>query len=105
MEHELNMALERERFCSRLATIPGVRPLPSIGGWILLQVEEPVDLARKLNRRLAPGMVSVPRHVNGAVRIPVREPKDNEILFDTVRRVMQVKHARVMVEDGAVEPF
>ena len=82
---------ERERFFSRLATIPGLRTLPSIGEWILIEVDNPSDLARKVNRRLEPGTVSVPRHVNGAVRIPVRDPKRNEELFKTIRDLQQKK--------------
>ena len=79
------MTEERERFFSRLATIPGIRPMPSIGAWILAEVENPADLARKVNRRLEPGTVSVPRHIPGAVRVPVRDPKANEELFQVIR--------------------
>jgi histidinol-phosphate/aromatic aminotransferase/cobyric acid decarboxylase-like protein len=87
------MTEERERFFSRLATIPGVRTMPSIGSWILVQVDAPSDLARKVNRRLEPGTVSVPRNIPGAVRVPVRDPKRNEELFQTIRD-LQVKKAR-----------
>ena len=52
-------AVEKDRFFSRLATIPGIQPLPSVGDWILLQVSNPSELARKVNRRLAPGILSV----------------------------------------------
>lgn len=76
---------EKERFYSRLSTIPGVRTLPSIGDWILIQVEAPADLARKVNRRLAPGVLSVPRHVPGTVRLHVSDPKSNELLFKLIR--------------------
>ena len=78
---------EKDRFSSRLATIPGVRPKPSIGDWILLEVDEPHDLARKVNRRLAPGALSVPRGISGAVRVHVGEPKANETLLRTLRDV------------------
>ena len=84
---------ERQRFFSRLATIPGVRTMPSIGSWILVEVDCPADLARKVNRRLEPGTVSVPRHVPSAVRVPVRDPKRNEELFQTIRD-LQSKKAR-----------
>jgi histidinol-phosphate/aromatic aminotransferase/cobyric acid decarboxylase-like protein len=83
--------MERERFFSRLATIPGLRTMPSIGTWILCEVENPADLARKVNRRIAPGTVSVPRHIPGAVRVPVRDPKRNEELFQTMRDIQQKK--------------
>ena len=82
---------ERERFFSRLATIPGLRTMPSIGQWILAEVDNPQDVARKVNRRLNPGTVSVPRHVTGAVRLPVRDPKHNEELFQTLRDLLHKK--------------
>ncbi len=85
------MTEERERFFSRLATIPGIRTMPSIGAWILVETDNPADLARKVNRRLEPGTVSVPRHVPGAVRIPVRDPKANEELFQVIRDLQQKK--------------
>lgn len=87
--------LERERFFSRLSTIPGVDPMPSIRDWILIKTENPQDLARRVNRRLAPGTVSVPRHVSGAVRIPVRDPKWNQSLFHTIRDLMNKLNAAV----------
>lgn len=77
--------LERDRFFSRLASIPGVHPLPSIGDWILLQVEQPSDLARKVNRRMSPGIMSVPRGLRNAVRVHVGLPRDNEELLRTLR--------------------
>ncbi|MCA9000752.1 MAG: hypothetical protein KDB61_02430 [Planctomycetes bacterium] len=79
---------EKDRFYSRLASIPGINPMPSVGDWILLHVDQPSDLARKVNRRLAPGMVSVPRGMEGAVRVQVGDPKDNELLFRTIREVV-----------------
>ena len=87
------MLAERERFFSRLATIPGIQTMPSIGSWILVKVDNPGDLARKVNRRLDPGTVSVPRQVHGAVRIPVRDPIQNEELYQTIRD-LQLKKAR-----------
>jgi histidinol-phosphate/aromatic aminotransferase/cobyric acid decarboxylase-like protein len=85
------MEEERQRFFSRLATIPGLRTMPSIGHWILAKVENPSEVARKVNRRLSPGTVSVPRHVSGAVRLPVRDPKNNEELFQTLRDLLHKK--------------
>ncbi len=79
---------EKDRFSSRLATIPGVFPLPSVGDWILLQVASPSDLARKVNRRLSPGALSVPRTIDGAVRVLVGEPKQNEALLRSLREVV-----------------
>ena len=76
---------EKDRFSSRLSTIPGIRPLPSVGDWILLQVERPQELARKVNRRLEPGIMSVPRGMDGAVRVHVGDPKINEQVFKTLR--------------------
>ena len=87
------MDAERERFFSRLSTIPGLRTLPSIGGWILVEVDGPADLARKINRRHEPGTVSVPRNIPHAVRVPVGDPKHNEELFKTIRDLL-LKKAR-----------
>ncbi len=78
---------EKDRFFSRLATIPGIRPMPSIGDWILLEVESPSELARKVNRRLAPGIMSVPRGIKQVVRVQVGPPKDNEIVLRTLRDI------------------
>ena len=90
---------DRQRFYSRLATVPGVRPMPSVGDWILLQVDDPSELARKVNRRLQPGMVSVPRLVDGAIRVPVRDPKSNEALFEVLREICIAKARRSFVDD------
>ena len=88
---------EKERFVSRLSSIPGIKTLPSpqTGDWILLQVTEPADLARKVNRRLEPGTLSVPRKVSGGgdalegtVRVHVADPKKNETLLRTLREVV-----------------
>jgi histidinol-phosphate/aromatic aminotransferase/cobyric acid decarboxylase-like protein len=87
------MSEERERFFSRLATIPGVRTMPSIGSWILLKVDNPAELARKVNRRTEPGTISVPRQVPNAVRLPVRDPKRNEELYQAIRELV-LKKAR-----------
>ena len=76
---------EKDRFYSRLATIPGIRLLPSVGDWILLLVEHPHELARRVNRKLAPGVVSIPRQVPGAVRIQIADPKSNERLLRTLK--------------------
>jgi len=85
---------ERERLYSRLCQIQGLEPMPSIGSWILVNVKEPADLARKINRRVAPGTVSVPRQVNGAVRIPVRSPRENEQLFQIIGELMRARMPR-----------
>jgi histidinol-phosphate/aromatic aminotransferase/cobyric acid decarboxylase-like protein len=79
------MVEEKDRFYSRLASIPGIHPLPSIGDWILLQVRNPAELARRVNRRLNPGAMSVPRQVSGAVRIQVGDPRANEQLLNAIR--------------------
>ena len=76
---------EKDRFTSRLASTPGIQPKPSIGDWILLEVEQPADLARRVNRRLAPGTLSVPRNLDNAVRVHVGQPRDNEKLLKTLR--------------------
>lgn len=82
---------EKDRFCSRLASIPGIRTMPSIGDWILLNVASPNDVARKVSRRLEPGVISVPRNLDRAVRVHVGEPKENERVLRTLREVMVVR--------------
>lgn len=62
--------------------------MPSVGDWILLRVGNPADLARRVNRRLEPGVMSVPRNINDAVRIHVADPKANEDLLRTIRDVV-----------------
>ena len=37
---------EKDRFFSRLTTIPGIKPMPSVGDWILIRVDNASDLAR-----------------------------------------------------------
>jgi histidinol-phosphate/aromatic aminotransferase/cobyric acid decarboxylase-like protein len=86
---------DRERFFSRLSTIAGLEMMPSLGSWILVCVEDPSDLARKVNRRTEPGTVSVPRQVAGAVRIPVCSPKENEALYGVIREVMRLRSGSV----------
>ena len=79
------MQQDRERFYSRLAQIPGVETMPSIGDWILLRVRRPNDLARRVSRKIAPGIMSVPRHVKGAVRVQVSDAKTNEEIIGVIR--------------------
>jgi histidinol-phosphate/aromatic aminotransferase/cobyric acid decarboxylase-like protein len=79
------MGDEKERFYMRLATIPGISPMPSVGDWILVRVARPAELARRVTRRLLPGLISVPRHVEGAVRLMVSDPKTNEQLLTVLR--------------------
>ena len=82
------MQQDKDRFYSRLSAIPGVQTLPSIGDWILVRVEKPSDLARKVTRRMSPGLVSVPRHVKGAVRIQVSDAKTNEQVIMVIREAI-----------------
>ncbi len=96
------MEEERERFYSRLATIPGMRPMPSVGNWVLVTVDDPGDFARKVNRRMTPGLVTVPRHVDGAVRVPVKTPKDNEEVFRAMREVMEKRLGALALEQLGV---
>jgi len=86
MEEELGA--EKDRFYSRLSTIPGIRPMPSVGDWILLRVDHPTEIARKVTRRMIPGLISVPRHVNGAVRVTVSDPKTNERVLRALREAV-----------------
>ena len=61
---------------------------------ILLEVDDPPSVARKVNRRLEPGTVSVPRGVDGSVRVHVGDPRDNERLFQTLREVLTARRKR-----------
>jgi len=83
--YETDLDRERERLYSRLATLPGIHPMPSIRNWVLVETGNPRELARRINRRIAPGTVSVPRHLSGAMRVPVRDPKSNELVFRVIR--------------------
>lgn len=85
--------LEHERLCSRLSTIPGVDLLPSHGAWVLMRVSSPDSVATRLNRELFDGAVSVPRHLEGSIRIPVRSARENEQLLRAVTRVMRAPDA------------
>jgi hypothetical protein len=38
-----------------------------------------------VNRRLAPGILSVPRGIDGAVRVQVADPKSNETVLKALR--------------------
>lgn len=98
--YETDLDRERERLYSRLATVRGIHPMPSIRNWVLVETEDPRDLARRVNRRIAPGTVSVPRHLTNAVRVPVRDPKSNELIFRTIRDLMKNK---VLEEDAVLE--
>lgn len=79
---------EHERFYSRLATLPGIELVPSVGQWVLLKVDEPEDFAKRLNRRLYAGAVSVPKHLEGALRIPVRDAKQNDEILAAVSALL-----------------
>lgn len=69
---------EHERFYSRLSTLPQVELMPSVGSWILMRVDDPEGMVERLNRRLYDGAVSLPHGIPGALRIPVRDAKENE---------------------------
>jgi hypothetical protein len=53
-----------------------------------LQVPAPADVARKVNRRIEPGTLSVPRTIAGTVRVHVADPKRNEAFLKTLREVV-----------------
>jgi len=75
---------EHERFYSRLSTLPEVTLMPSVGTWILMKVDDPSDFAERLNKRLYDGAVSVPYGIPGALRIPVREAKENDRVMESI---------------------
>lgn len=94
---DTSLELEHERLSSRLATIAGVELLPSHGRWVLMKVKNPQLVAQRLNRELFDGAVTVPQHLEGALRIPVRSARENEQLLKAVARVM--KSPRVDPDD------
>ena len=65
---------EKDRFSSRLATIPGLRPLPSVGDWLLLEVQKPQELARKVNPPPHPATPTPPRGLGRALPAPRGRP-------------------------------
>ena len=69
---------EHERFISRLSTLRGFEILPSVGRWVLIRVEEREEFAGRLCEKLEPGAISVPEHLPGTLRLPVRDAKSNE---------------------------
>lgn len=91
--NETALELEHERLSSRLSTIPGVDLLPSHGAWVLMKVESPDSVAVRLNRELFEGAVTVPQHLEGSIRIPVRSARENEELLQAVARVMRTPNA------------
>lgn|GEM_PF-5216731 len=95
--------LEHERLCSRLSTIPGIDLLPSHGAWVLMKVESPDAIATRLNRELFEGAVTVPQHLDGSIRIPVRSARENEELLQAVARVMRTPNADPDAELDDVE--
>jgi histidinol-phosphate/aromatic aminotransferase/cobyric acid decarboxylase-like protein len=82
---------EHERFYSRLSTLPQVELMPSVGRWILMRVDDPPALAERLNRRLYDGAVSVPHGIPGALRIPVREAKENERVLQAIADTLRTR--------------
>lgn len=80
---------EHERFYSRLSTLPDVELMPSVGSWILMKVEDAVDFAERLNNRLYDGAVSVPHGIPGALRIPVRDAKENERVLASIAELLK----------------
>ena len=69
---------EHERFLSRLSTLKGFEILPSVGHWVLVKVDDREVFAERLQAKLDPGAISVPEHLPGTVRLPVRDAKRNE---------------------------
>ncbi|MEZ5976852.1 MAG: hypothetical protein R3F34_01350 [Planctomycetota bacterium] len=86
---EARLELEHERLSSRLATIPGVELLPSHGSWVLMRVPQPEAFATRLNRELFEGAVTLPQHLEGSIRIPVRSARENEAVLRAVAKVLR----------------
>ena len=85
---------EKFRFTSQITRLPNLKPLPSVGDWIMVEAKDPSTLARKVCRRLWPGAVKVPRETDGLVRIPIGEPKDNDKVIEVLRDVTKPPRKR-----------
>ena len=75
---------DKRSFSWRLSRIPGVETLPAIGDWILLRVPRPDELARRVSRQVGPGLVTVPRLVQGVVKVEIRDAWTNERLLGAI---------------------
>ncbi|QDU68359.1 hypothetical protein [Engelhardtia mirabilis] len=80
---------EHERFYSRLSTLPDVELMPSVGSWILMKLDDAPGFAERLNQRLYAGAVSVPHGIPGALRIPVRDAKENERVLASIAELLK----------------
>lgn len=80
---------EHERFYSRLSTLPDVELMPSVGTWILMKIDAAPEFAERLNKRLYDGAVSVPHGIPGALRIPVRDAKENERVLASIAALLR----------------
>ena len=81
-------SLEHERVTSRLAAISGIELMQTIGTWVLMKVEDADQFADRLNRRLGEEAASVPQHLTGAMRIPVRDAKSNDRVIAAVEALV-----------------
>lgn len=95
---------EYERFCSRLSRVAGLELQPSHGAWVLIKHQDPQGFARRLEALTYPGAVSVPQHLANTVRIPVREPKQNEaVLAGIVALMGELEHDPESLNNGGAE--
>ena len=82
------MVDEKTRVYGQLASLRGAQPMPSIGDWILVRVARPREVARAVNHRVAPGIASVPPHIDGCIRLTVSDPMTNERVIRVLREVV-----------------
>jgi histidinol-phosphate/aromatic aminotransferase/cobyric acid decarboxylase-like protein len=95
---------EYERFCSRLSRVAGLELQPSHGAWVLIKHQDPESFARRLEALTYPGAVSVPQHLANTVRIPVREPKQNEaVLAGIVALMGELEQDPESLQNGPAE--
>jgi histidinol-phosphate/aromatic aminotransferase/cobyric acid decarboxylase-like protein len=95
---------EHERFISRLATLKGFEILPSVGRWVLIRVEDRDSFAKRLGDKLAPGAISVPEHLPGTVRLPVRDAKSNEAVVHAMSQLLgEIQTELELEEESEVE--
>lgn len=95
------LANEKARFSQHLGRLPGLRPRPSTGDWILIETENPGDLAKKVNRRVkndSPGLqespLTVPRGIERMLRIRVGKETDNQRVFEVLQEVTRPPRKR-----------
>ena len=82
---------ERDRLMTELAKIPGVSPYPSHSNWVLFRIPQAADVWQQLFEsgilvRDLSGTVGL----EGALRVTVGTPEQNDAFLDGVRKARGV---------------